>query len=201
MHGDGCFIAAPVSRFDGIGCVAVSIEPLLDRVLIPAVRNRSDSAYLRIPVRHTVVMNLQLLGHIVGFPVLHAGEGGRIALLDQLAGAGVARVIRLVQHLDVEVVHPVLGDRHLALPHPGSGVHFRQGQGFVRQAVPDAGHAGAAIRCRNHKIAVHKVVRRIVVKAVPSDMSDVSRDLSALDGGRGRTVVRLHTGDGDGDVV
>ena len=152
-------------------------------------------------------MNLHLLGHIVGFPVLHAGEGGRIALLDQLAGAGVARIIRLVQRLDVEVVLPVLGDRHLALirrPRPESAVHslqFLQGQGLVGQVVPEVGHAGEAIRCRNHKIAVHIVVRRVLLEALPLDIVTAVLTQSAPDGGLGCHVVRLHTGDGDGDIL
>ena len=114
VHGDGGLVAAPVAHREGIG-TAVVWQLQLDRILISAIRNHSDCAIRHIPVRHTVVMNLHLLGHIVGFPVLHAGEGGRIAFLDQLAGTGVARIIRLVQRLGVEVVHPVLGDRHLAL--------------------------------------------------------------------------------------
>ena len=146
-------------------------------------------------------MNLHLLGHIVGFPVLHAGEGGRIALLDQLAGAGVARIIRLVQRLGVEVVHPVLGDRHLARLLPGSGVHVRSGQGRLGQAVPEAGHAGDTIRCRNHKIAVHKVVRRVLLEALPLDIVTAVLTQSAPDGGFGCPVVRLHAGDGDGDIL
>ena len=152
-------------------------------------------------------MNLHLLGHIVGFPILHAGEGGRIALLDQLAGAGVARIIRLVQRLGVEVVHPVLGDRHLALirrPRPESAVHslqFLQGQGLVGQVVPEVGHAGEAIRCRNHKIAVHKVVRRVLLEALPLDIVTAVLTQSAPDGGLGCHVVRLHAGDGDGDIL
>ena len=146
-------------------------------------------------------MNLHLLGHIVGFPILHAGEGGRIALLDQLAGAGVARIIRIVQRLGVEVVHPVLGDRHPALLLPGSGVHVRSGQGRLGQAVPEAGHAGEAIRCRNRKIAVHKVVRRVLLEALPLDIVKAVLTHSALDVDFGCHVVRLHTGDGDGDVV
>ena len=146
-------------------------------------------------------MNLHLLGYIVGFPILHAGEGGRIALLDQLAGAGVARIIRIVQRLGVEVVHPVLGDRHLALLLPGSGVHVRSGQGRLGQAVPEAGHAGEAIRCRNRKIAVHKVVRRVLLEALPLDIVKAVLTHSALDVDFGCHVVRLHAGDGDGDIL